>query len=296
MRLFTENENKLIEDIVATKSEGISAIQNLQAAKIFRNKFKFFGLKWTSGDCPSISIYFRKSDDEENKHIFNTIYYQVVDFIYFIKELESYGFIAIQTLSSNKKREYSLLYDRENYIYNEKDNEFYPKNKSIIDLNEDTKPLIFEKVSHGISILFQVNHQDINLDFANDLERYGLGIIYPLPLAVDYVKNKFKTLERIQYEQDITTALDSAESSRKAAKYGMIAAWFGIGSFIIAVITLLLSHCSNTKLSYENAKAIERIKSAIKSNYVTEPVEITTLDTMIVKEMKIQPSKPQNNE
>lgn len=291
MRLFSESENKLIEDLVATKSEGVSAIQNLQAAKILRNKLKFFGLKWTSGDCPSISIYFRKSDDEENKQNFNTIYYEVVDFIYFIKELESFGFITIQTLSSNNKREYNLLYDRENYIYNEKENEFYPKNKSIIDLYEKAKPLIFEEVSHRTSILFQVNHQDINLDFANDLERYGLGIIYTLPLAVDYVKNKFKTLERMQYEQEITTALDSAKSSRKAAKYGMIAALFGIGSFFIAVITLLLSHCSNTKQSYENAKAIEKIESAIKSNQITEPVEITTLDTLIVKEVKIQPSK-----
>lgn len=291
MRLFSENENKLIEDLVATKSEGVSAIRNLQAAKILRNKFKFFGLKWTTGIFPSISIYFRKSDDEENKLIFNTIYYQVVDFIYFIKELESYGFIAIQTLSTSQKREYNLLYDRDNYIYNEKENEFLPKNKSIIDLNEKAKPLIFEEVSPGTSILFQVNHQDINLDFANDLERYGLGIIYPLPLAVDYVKNKFKTLERIQYEQEISTALDSAKSSREAAKYGMIAAWFGIGSFFIAVITLLLSCCSNTKQSYENAKAIERIESAIKSNQIIEPVEITTSDTLIVKEVKIQPSK-----
>lgn len=291
MRLFSDKENKLIEALVTTKAKGVSAIQNLQAAKILRNEFKFFALKWTSGDNPTISIYFRQSSDEENKQAFNTLYYQVVDFIYFIKELEACGFVAIQTISNKKQREYSLLYDRENYFYNDKSNEFIPNKKTLIDENVIGKSLTFEEIFPGVSALFQVNHQDINLDFANDLERYGLGIIYPLPLAVDYVKNRFKTLERIQYEQEITTALDSAKSSRKAAKYGMIAAWFGIGSFIIAFVTLLLSYCNNTKQSYENAKAIEKVESAIKSNQVTEPVGITVLDTVIVKEVKIQPSK-----
>lgn len=275
MRLFSDKENKLIEALVTTKAKGVSAIQNLQAAKILRNEFKFFALKWTSGDNPTISIYFRQSSDEENKQAFNTLYYQVVDFIYFIKELEACGFVAIQTISNKKQREYSLLYDRENYIYNDKSNEFIPNKKTLIDENVIDKSLTFEEISPGVSALFQVNHQDINLDFANDLERYGLGIIYPLPLAEDYVNNGLKTLETRQYNNQFRTAL-------WAAFLGGISAIAALGALFFTIAT-------DNKPTTIDRYDLERIETAIKSNHLAEPIEVITSDTITVKQVQEQP-------
>lgn len=111
--------------------------------------------------------------------------------------------MLFRQLLKKHEREYSLLFDRNKYKYDENKNEFIPINEHPIDTSDfikgDTPP--FEEVSPGIYTLLQVDRHEINLDFANDLERYGLGIIYPLPLAVDYVNHNFQTLDQRQYKK-----------------------------------------------------------------------------------------------
>lgn len=293
MRLFSEHENKIIKKLVDTKLRGVNAIQHLQAAKILREQFDFFALKWTIGETPSISIYHRHTEDCVKKEEYSKLYFKVADFIYFLKELESNGFIAIQTITKKQERQYSLLYDRKKYKYNESKNEFIPINEHPIDTNDfikgDTPP--FEEVSPGVYILLQVDRHEINLDFANDLERYGLGIIYPLPLAMDYVKNGFQTLEQLQFKKQMETALN-------AAKWGRIAALFGGISTGIAFASLLLTTCTSNKPTTIDRLDLERIESAIKSNHISEPFEIITNDTLVVKQIQVpsQTIKKYNNE
>lgn len=284
MRLFSEHENKIIKKFVEAKARGIDAIQHLQAAKFLREQFDFFALKWTVGETPSISIYFRHTDDNKKKEEYSKLYFKVADFIYFLKELESIGFIAIQTITKKQERKYSLLFDRKKYQYNEDKNEFIPINEHPIDTNDfikgDTPP--FEEVSPGVYTLLQVDRREINLDFANDLERYGLGIIYPLPLAVDYVNNDFQTLEQRQFDNEMEVAL-------KSAKYSRWAAYLGAVSAFAAIITLWYTLATDNKPTTIDRLDLERIEYAIKANHISEPFEIITNDTLVVK--PIQPAQ-----
>lgn len=282
MRLFSEAENKIIKELVDAKSRGIDAIQHLQAAKILRKQFDFFALKWTIGRSPSISIYTRHTEDSSKIEEYSKLYFKVADFIYFLKELESFGFIAIQTITKKQEREYSLLYDRNKYKYDENKNEFIPINEHPIDtsdfINGDTPP--FEEVSPGVYTLLQVDRHEINLDFANDLEKYGLGIIYPLPLAVDYVNHNFQTLEQRQFKKQFYTAL-------WAAILGGVSAVAALGALIYTLAT-------DNKPTTIDRLDLERIEYAIKANHISEPFEIITNDTLIVKQ--VQPAQKKNNE
>lgn len=284
MRLFSEHENKIIKKFVEAKARGIDAIQHLQAAKFLREQFDFFALKWTVGETPSISIYYRHTDDNKKKEEYSKLYFKVADFIYFLKELESIGFIAIQTITKKQERKYSLLFDRKKYQYIEDKNEFIPINEHPIDTNDfikgDTPP--FEEVSPGVYTLLQVDRREINLDFANDLERYGLGIIYPLPLAVDYVNNDFQTLEQRQFDNEMEVAL-------KSAKYSRWAAYLGAVSAFAAIITLWYTLATDNKPTTIDRLNLERIEYAIKANHISEPFEIITNDTLVVK--PIQPAQ-----
>ena len=230
MRKFTTPENEWIQRFVETKEEGIEAIQELQVAKLLKNHFSFFALKWTFGDKPQISFYNKKDDSDEGKALLQKQYYEICDFIYFIKELESLGFIAVQKLSTDEKdTTYNILLDREKYSYNEKRDRIELIKKppiEILKMFSDGNPLL-EEFDSGVYGLLRLDTQNINLDFAYDLQKYGKGIIYPLPLAKDYVDNKFKTLEDRHHDEEMDVALKSARSSATAA--------------IIAGLTLLVS-------------------------------------------------------
>ena len=268
MRKFTEQENCWIKELVNIKGNGLSHIQDLQVSRILRNKFAFFALKWTYGDNPKVSLYDRKNDTDKKEYQ----YYDICDFIYFIKELEALGFIAIQKFPSEKEDPgYSILYDREKYTYDEPSDTFKPRNgkglSSLID-SVSGQEIQMEKIGNGIYVPLQVEQaQNINLDFAYELQRYGLGIIYPLPAAVDYVNNGFKTLEERHHDAEMEVALDSAKWSKIAA--------------LIAFITLLISMCSQTKISSEQINTIE---TAIKNNHIKEPLRVEIGDTILTKQ------------
>lgn len=280
MRHFSDTENQLIKELVEAKLKGISSIQNLQAAKILRKQFDFFALKWTIGDNPTVSIYCRHTEDKAKLDDYNKIYFKIADFIYFIKELESLGFIAIQKITNKQERKYSLLYDRKKYTYDESTNKFNPINEHPLEPNEsiigDTSQ--FEEVSPGLYCLMQVDRYDINLDFAHDLERYGLGIIYILPVAEDYVKNSFHTLEELQFKKQMGTAL-------KSAKYGRFAAILGAISVVFSFATLLYTLFTDDKPTKIDSQDIERIESAINSNHLSQPFEIFSNDTLVIKQV-----------
>ena len=281
MRHFSDTENQLIKQLVEAKLKGINSIQDLQAAKILRKQFDFFALKWIIGDNPTVSIYCRHTEDKAKLDDYNKIYFKIADFIYFIKELESLRFIAIQKITNKQERKYSLLYDRKKYTYDESTNKFNPINKHPLEPNEsiieDTSQ--FEEVSPGMYILLQVDRHDINLDFANDLERYGLGIIYPLPLAEDYVTNSFQTLEELQFKKQMVTAL-------KSAKYGRLAAILGAISVVFSFATILYTLITDDKPTKIDSQDIERIESAINSNHLSQPFEIFSNDTLFIKQIQ----------
>ncbi len=283
MRKFTDKENKWIKDFVELKDKGLSHLQELQVAKILRAEFSFFALKWTYREKPQISLYNRMKDkDKAEKQ-----YYDICDFIYFIKELESLGFIAIQKFYSKKEDVgYNVLYDRDKYIYDEKTDQFRPTEctdlSSFIPGDSSGNEFPMEKMGNDVYVLFQIGQtQNINLDFAYDLQKYGLGIIYPLPLAVDYVNNNFKTLEDQYHDDEMKVALDSAEESRKAAN---TAFW----SFIVAIVSLIVSivipMCSSQKIDPDQITTIEK---TIKGVRIEEPLTVEIKDTVLTKPVSV---------
>ena len=284
MRRFTEQENNWIKELVEIKEKGLNHIQELQVAKMLRSKFTFFALKWTYGDKPQVSLY-NESKDKNNAE---QQYYSICDFIYFIKELESLGFISMQKVYSDRENTgFSVLYDRENYIYDSTGNQFKPKKckdlKSIIPCSSD-KEILMEEMGNGIYGLFQIEQaQDINLDFANELQKYGLGIIYPLPLAKDYVDNDFRTLEQRHYEKEMNVALQSAKYSR----WAMLIAFF---SLMVSVAFGMWQVVAPQEIE---PKQINTIETAIKSKRIDDPLKVEIRDTILIK--SIENNKPTNS-
>ena len=291
MRKFTDEENIWIKRFVDTKEKGTKAIQDLQVAKLLRSEFSFFALKWTYGSNPQISLYNRDVNiiNAENQ------YYRICDFIYFIQELEALGFIAIQKIpQEDKSNGFNVLYNKDKYIYNEKLNEFKPKKqvetKSIMS-SPSGKEAILEDVGDGFGVLFQITQtQNINLDFANILQKYGLGIIYPLPLAKDYVDNKFKTLEDRHHEEEMDIALDSA-------KYSKIATMIAFFSLLISIGFGMYQTCTPQEI---NPNQINMIKKSIQCNHIVEPLRVEINDTVLCRPIvkgrhEIHLSKPVNS-
>lgn len=279
MREFTEKEKNWIKEFVEIKRKGLSHILELQVAKLLRTNFTFFALKWNYGDKPQVSLYDKDKDEDKSEKQ----YYNICDFIYFIKELENLGFIVVQKISADKNdAENSILYDRDKYSYNKEKNTFELKNKPDYDIDSLTLPYhIQEEISPNVHGLSPIHTQNINLDFANDLHRYGLGIIYPLPLAEDYVDNGFTTLEERYHDSEMKVALNSAAESRKAAK---IASW----SFIVAIISLAVSivipMCTSQKIDSDQ---INTLKTAIQNNKIDEPINVEIKDTILTKPVSI---------
>ncbi len=269
MRIFTEQENEWITELVETKQKGRIAIRDLQVAKLLREKFEFFALKWTYGSKPQVSLYHRCGESKAEIAKTERLYLDICDYIYFIKELETLGFIAIQHFSlEEENREFSILYDRTKYTYKEDTDEFEPKEyedlRDMINC-QSNKKIPLEKIDDNMWIPFQINRiQNINLDFANDLHKYGEGIIYPLPLAKDYVENDFKTLEERKHKEEMDIALKSARLSQK--------------SFIIAFISLIFSVGFGAYQRYSSQKIDSEqfniIKNAIYNNQIKDPLEI----------------------
>lgn len=283
MRKFTDKENKWIKEFVELKEKGLSHVQELQVAKILRTKFSFFALKWTYGEKPQISLYNRMEDkDKAEKQ-----YYDICDFIYFIKELESLGFIAIQKFYSGKEDVgYNVLYDRDKYIYDEENDKFRPAEctdlSSFIPGDSSSNKFPMEQMGNGVYALFQIEQaQNINLDFAYDLQKYGLGIIYPLPLAVDYVNNNFKTLEDRYHDDEMKVALDSAEESRKAAN---TAFWSFIAAIVSLIVSIVIPMCSSQKIDPDQITTIEK---TIKGNRIEEPLTVEIKDTILTKPVSV---------
>lgn len=286
MRKFTDDENRRIKNFVELKEKGLSHIQELQVAKILRTEFSFFALKWTYGEKPQISLYNRMEDNDKAEKQ----YYDICDFIYFIKELESLGFIAIQKSPSKKEDVgYSVLYDRDKYSYDEKNDKFMPTEctdlSSFIPGDSSGNELTMENMGNGVYGLFQIGQtQNINLDFAYDLQKYGLGIIYPLPLAVDYVNNNFKTLEERHHDEEMKVALDSAEESRKAAKTASYSFIVAIISLIVSIVVSIIQICTSQKIEPDQITTIEK---TIKGNRIEEPLTVEIKDTILTKPVSV---------
>lgn len=266
MRLFSDIENELIQSFVDIKNKGIKYIADLQIARILRTKIPFMCLSWDNEE-KVITIISPKGTPEEQCDKF---YYEIVDCIEFIKELEQSGFICIQNLTSkNEVPKNILLYDRSKYSEAKELLKDYPGIKI-----SGRGPIMFEKSDNNVQFLtLTENPIEVHLDFINDLNKYGYGIIYPLPLAEDYVKNNFKSLEERHHEAEMKVALKSVKWSQRAAFIALI-------TLFLSVIFDIKQMCSPQKI---DTGQITTIETAIKNNHLEEPLKVEIKDTILTR-------------
>ena len=129
MRLFSDKEKELINRFLQLKKD--NDIVALQVAKFIRESLDCFAIKYQIKDKPQIVFYSKEGEGEKDKNKVNHNYITICDFIYFVQELEQYGFIKFQrnvtTMIENKVEDYVLLYDRDQYKYVEEDDNFVRK-------------------------------------------------------------------------------------------------------------------------------------------------------------------------
>ncbi len=269
MRLFTPEENRIIKKLVETFCEAKpGSLAELQVARLLRKELKFFALKWSVNPKDEVTIYIPEEDYKEDDKL-NRLYFDIADFIYFIEELEAMGFIKLQNLPSSNDNDSTILYDKKIYTYDEKENTFW------VDVSVKNG----NKTIQGKAVVPLEGWKTIHTSFAKDLQRCAPSIVYPLPLAIDYVNNECETLEQRQFKTQMKTALDSAKSSRRASNYGFL-------STIIALLALFYTIWTKHDPTTIDNKDLERIESAINSNHLTEPLEIITNDTLVVKQVQ----------
>ena len=183
MRKFTKAERDLLSLFVDEQNK--TRIENLQVAKILRESIPFFAISWETKPKGRITIHVKKTDDPTDWSAVQKTFMSISDFMYFLKELESYQFINFVTMSNlHDDNNDKMIYDRSKLGYN-------------IEFESFTAALpVSVNGYHGIAFI-QTNRFDYYLDVANDLNELSYKIIYPLPVLREYVHNGYKTQEDI---------------------------------------------------------------------------------------------------
>ena len=307
MREFSKKEKNLIKKFLRLKND--NDIVGLQVAKFIRESLDCFALKYQTKDKPQIVFYSKSKDDDINK--VNHNYITICDFIYFLQELEQYGFIKFQrnvsTMLNNSNDNYVLLFDRDKYKYNEEEDNFTHLE------DDEVKEIEFLGKKWTLSpFKIASNIDKVYLDFVKDLVIYGNAIIYPLPLLEDFVNHDFKDLERIMLEEtrnfnretisNTNTTLEETrtynkkslsktDEALKQTRYSIGISAFAVVISCIAIIAPILYEAfwSNSP----NSADMRGIKTAIEQNRNISIDAINT-DTLNVKVTNTSEKQPIN--
>src|SRR5574344_1842033 len=110
MRKLLNSEKDFINKILKFKAE--KNMEELQSAKLLREQLNCVALKWTLAPEKSLSIYYSQKAG-------NSAFYSIVDYLYFIKELEENQYITLLPHSNLEQSKERALYDKEKIGYSE---------------------------------------------------------------------------------------------------------------------------------------------------------------------------------
>lgn len=280
MRLFSDKEKELINRFLELKKD--NDIVALQVAKFIRESLDCFAIKYQIKDKPQIVFYSKEGEGDKDKNKVNHNYITICDFIYFLQELEQYGFIKFQrnvtTMIENKVEDYVLLYDRDKYKYVEEDDNFVHKDDA------EEKEIEFLGKTCTLKPFKVAGHIDtVYLDFVKDLVTYGNAIIYPLPLLEDFAAHNFKDLQRIELEEARKSNRESQVNTLKSIKQtrcSIIISAIAVAISLIAIIAPIFY-----EVFWSNGPSgedMQSIKSAIERNQSIQ-IEAIELDTLNVR-------------
>lgn len=197
MREFTPEEQLFMKDLSSIKKVG--NLQELQIFHLLRPKLKSIALKWALKPLQNIKIYYPTAFIGSLTNEIMKAYYDIVDFIYFIEELEKCNLIRVQNISfSNRRMTIShCLYDNVTYEY---------------DGSED----IFKYSDGGTVGLVYIRNKEVNNDFVVELEKYINAYIFPLPALDDLIANDFKDFDQRVFEENRNSNKQALNYSRRA--------------------------------------------------------------------------------
>ena len=280
MRLFSDKEKELINRFLQLKKD--NDIVALQVAKFIRESLDCFAIKYQIKDKPQIVFYSKEGEGDKDKNKVNHNYFTICDFIYFVQELEQYGFIKFQrnvtTMIENKVEDYVLLYDRDQYKYVEEDDNFVRKDAG------DGEEIEFLGKVWKLKPFKVAGHVDaVYLDFVKDLVTYGNAIIYPLPLLEDFAAHNFKDLQRIELEEARKSNRESQVNTLKSIKQtrcSIIISAIAVAISLIAIIAPIFYEAFWS--DSPSGEDMQNIKSAIERNQSIQ-IEAMELDTLNVR-------------
>lgn len=202
MRELTDREKQLVTKLVNDKQAG--NIDELQPALILRKQLSIMALKWNVEQPMSLTIYYDGNvDKKEKKQKMQEAlqaYFEICDYVYFIKELIENKMLVLQLMSIENIKHTNVLYDRKLYQYNEEKDCFI--NNSYNNLPKELKSILPEDFSQT-----NWSYHNLKLDIVSLLNEYLSGtIVYPLPLLEDFVNHDFKTIEQRQFEAQVNNA------------------------------------------------------------------------------------------
>lgn len=269
MRSFTTQEQDIIKKLLGLKNKG--DLKSLQVASLLREHLNILALKWEVEPKCSVSLYSDKvSPERRDWKELSKEYFRIVDFIYFVEELEVLGLVKFQYISfeKDKKRGERVLYDREKYEYSS--DVFWFKGQS------EKQRLYF---------IDSVIASNFSNEFAKDLEKCADAIIYPLPLMADFVNRGFVSIEEDHYQEQ----LRRTDKSISTANIGVIIAALSILITVIFSIinlytvqeTKIINHDADKlndailELKHQVIDSVNNVDSTYK------PVNVTTINKTI---------------
>lgn len=268
MRLFTAKENQLIKQLVAYKQSG--KLQDLQLAPLLRKNLSILALRWEVEPIPQIFVYAPHTEQKTIEETTRENFFSVLDFVFFIEELVECRFVKLLEIPSRLPEKQRILFDKKKYSFNKDKNQFIENgaDESFLSLFGEFQYQLFG-VKGNMTYATNVDAQIIPNSFAYNLDKIAYSIIYPLPIAEEYVREGFYSIEErrhiAQQKLNSATLLTTNESLRTSKE----ALNISNRSYKVAICALLLSFifgiiqcCSDSKVKEEQFnKLIETIEN-----------------------------------
>lgn len=257
MRALLDEEMVFLRKIVSLKKQ--KELGSLDLGRLLKEKLDCFALKCELEPKPTITIY--EAHKNGNIDISFDTFISIVDFIYYIEELEEKGYAKLLEISHDNLKP-GLLYDKEKYSYDELNDTFNSK-------LEGSKVTLYGKEYTLTDVITPLDKQKIYNKVAFHLYRCCNSIIYPLKPAEDFLQNGCLSIE-----------------DRRLKKQLRISRVAILTSICIGVISPFLSKCTD-KNEVSNIYYI-----ITQSDTISKPLKVLEIDS--VKHM-LKTEKGKNN-
>ncbi len=254
MRLFTSKENTIIKQLVAYKQSG--KLRDLQVAPLLRKNLSILALRWEVEPIPQVFVYAPHRENRTIEESTRENFFSVLDFVFFIEELVERRFVKLLEIPSRLPEKQRILYDKEKYSFNSDKNQFVENgvDESFLSLFGDFQYQLFG-VKGNMTYATNVDAQIIPNSFAYNLDKIAYTIIYPLPIAEEYVREGFYSLEDRRHisQQKLNSATllttnESLRTSKDALKISNRSYKVAICALLLSFIFGLIQCCSDSKV------------------------------------------------